>query len=172
MKKLFRWICGILGIIVAIALIGGAIIMIDIHRYGAGRVTFPQVVEVNLRHDLVSVGKDGKGEYFLTDHAWTSDRLLKLGYKETDRMGTEGFYIAPDGTRFSLDDTSDWCPWFRLHHIKGTTLDKLSALSPEARGTHAVSAVSKKQTAQRSLSYFPLPSTTAARYSRSSSYFR
>ncbi len=44
-------------------------------------------------------------------------------------MGTEGFYIAPDGTRFSLDDTSDWCPWFRLHHIKGTTLDKLGLIS-------------------------------------------
>lgn len=171
MKKLFRWICGILGIIVAIALIGGAIIMIDIHRYGAGRVTFPQVVEVNLRHDLVSVGKDGKGEYFLTDTRGPTTGSSNSDIRRRTAWGRKAFTSPRTGPGSVWTTQAIGAPGSASITSREPRLTS-SALSPEARGTHAVSAASKKQTAQRSLSYFPLPSTTAARYSRISSYFR
>lgn len=36
-------------------------------------------------------------------------------------MGSMGYYIAPDGTKFRVHDRSEWCPFFRLHDIEGIT---------------------------------------------------
>ena len=40
-------------------------------------------------------------------------------------MGTLGFYIAPDGRTFSVNDLNEWCWLFRLHRLKGATLEEL-----------------------------------------------
>jgi hypothetical protein len=121
MKKAFLWIAGILA---ACALIATATILIDIRQYGNGKVRLWQVLAVNLRHNTVRLEGHGREELFLTDHDWTGDEVLKLGCKKKDRLGTVGYYTAPDGTPFSVSD-DEWCFWFRLHRIKGISLKQL-----------------------------------------------
>lgn len=118
----------ILAIFIALILIGCAFIISDIQRYGEGKVSFAQVVEVNLRHNVIPLaGHDSDGgEYFLTDHDWRAEKLLQHGYKKTDRMGDVYFFTAPDGTKFSVRDSDQWCPWFRIHKISGMSLHKVS----------------------------------------------
>jgi hypothetical protein len=122
MKKIFLWIAGILA---ACALIVTATILIDIRQYGDGKVHLWQVMAVNLRHNTLLLEKHGQKELFLTDHDWTGDEVLKRGCKEVDRMGSMGFYVTPDGTKFTVLDTDEWCPWFRLHRIEGISLKQL-----------------------------------------------
>lgn len=122
MKKLLKWFWGIFAALAAMVIIT---MMICIHQYGKGKVNLRQVIEVNLVYDTVELEKNDQGSLFLTDHDWVGDELLDLGCRETDRMGTRGFYTAPDGTEFSIEDMKEWCFFFRLHKIKGITLDKL-----------------------------------------------
>ena len=99
--------------------------MICIHQYGKGKVTPWQVLEVNLFHKMIALEEHDQEMLFLTDHDWTGDELLKRGCRETDRMGSMGYYTAPDGTTFRVNDRSEWCLFFRLHDIKGITLEQL-----------------------------------------------
>ena len=84
-----------------------------------------QVVEVNLFRETVVLDEHDQEVLFLTDHDWTGDELLKLGCRETDRMGTVGYFTAPDGTKFHVNDMNEWCIFFRLHTIEGITLEQL-----------------------------------------------
>ena len=60
------------------------------------------------------------------DYLTTRGLVLRTTeYKETDRMGTLGFYVAPDGRTFSVNDLNEWCWLFRLHRLKGATLEEL-----------------------------------------------
>lgn len=122
MKKRSKWLLGILLALIVIVIID---MMICIHQYGKGKVTPWQVLEVNLFHKMVALEEHDQGMLFLTDHDWTGDELLKRGCRETDRMGSVGYYTAPDGTTFRVIDRSEWCLFFRLHDIKGITLEQL-----------------------------------------------
>lgn len=123
---------GIAGILTACALIVMATMLIDIRQYGDGKVRLGQVLEVNLRHNAIQLEKHGREEQFLTDHDWTGDEVLKLGCKKKDRLGTVGYYTAPDGTPFSVEDTDEWGLWFRLHRLKGISLKQLGLGSSAA----------------------------------------
>ncbi|WP_329886681.1 hypothetical protein [Pseudoramibacter faecis] len=103
-------------------MIATAAILIDIRQYGDEKVRLWQVMEVNLRHNTVQLERHGREELFLTDHDQTGDEVLKLGCKAKDRLGTVGYYTAPDGTAFSVEDMNEWSVWFRLHRIKGISL--------------------------------------------------
>ena len=96
-KKRLKWLLGILLALIVIVIID---MMICIHQYGKGKVTPWQVLEVNLFHKMVALEEHDQGMLFLTDHDWTGDELLKRGYRETDLF-------------------------FRLHDIKGITLEQL-----------------------------------------------
>ncbi|SEA21660.1 hypothetical protein SAMN02745687_02174 [Lachnospiraceae bacterium NK3A20] len=122
MKKLLKWL---LGILIGLAVIVMVDMMVCIHQYGKGVVTPWQVMEVNLFRKTVVLEEQDQEVLFLTDHDWTGDDLLDLGCRETDRMGDVGYYIAPDGTEFSVDDMNEWCFFFRMHNIKGITLEQL-----------------------------------------------
>lgn len=122
MKKIFLWIAGILaaGILIVMAML-----LIDIRQYGAGKVHLGQVIAVNRHHNVILFEKHGGEEWFLTDHDWTGDAVLKLGCQKKDRLGDVGYYTAPDKTVFSVADTDQWCHWFRLHRIRGISLKQL-----------------------------------------------
>ena len=122
MKKRLKWLLGILLALIVIVIID---MMICIHQYGKGKVTPWQVLEVNLFHKMVALEEHDQGMLFLTDHDWTGDELLKLGCRETDRMGTVGYFTAPDGTKFHVNDMNEWYTFFRLHTIEGITLEQL-----------------------------------------------
>ena len=115
----------LLGVLVALAVMVAIDVAVSIDRYGDGMVSPWQAVEVNLLHDTVQLEADNDGVLFLTDHDWTGEELVELGCVETDRMGTLGFYVAPDGRTFSVNDLNEWCWLFRLHRLKGATLEEL-----------------------------------------------
>ncbi len=121
-KRLLKWLIGILTALVVIITID---MLVCIHQYGKGKVTPWQVVEVNLFREAVVLEEQDQEALFLTDHDWTGDELLKLGCREIDRMGSMGYYTAPDGTEFRVNDRSEWCLFFRLHDIEGITLKQL-----------------------------------------------
>lgn len=121
-KRLLKWLIGILLTFIVIVII---YMMVCIHQYGKGKVTPLQVVEVNLFRETVVLDEHDQEVLFLTDHDWTGDELLKLGCRETDRMGTVGYFTAPDGTKFHVNDMNEWCTFFRLHTIEGITLEQL-----------------------------------------------
>jgi len=129
-KRLLKWL---LGILIAFVVIVTIDMMICIHQYGKGKVNPWQVAEVNLFREVVVLEEQNQEALFLTDHDWTGDELLKLGCRETDRMGSMGYYTAPDGTEFRVNDRSEWCFFFRLHDIEGITLDTIMHVFTDMR---------------------------------------
>lgn len=121
-KRLLKWMIGILITLIVIVTID---MMVCIHQYGKGKVTPWQVVEANLFREMVVLEKQDQKTLFLTGHDWTGDELLRLGCVETDRMGNMGYYSAPDGTKFRVNDRNEWCFFFRLHDIEGIALEQL-----------------------------------------------
>lgn len=121
-KRLLKWL---LRILIAFVVIVAIDMMACIHQYGKGKVTPWQVMEVNLFREIAVLEEHDQETLFLTDHDWTGDELLKVGCVETDRMGTMGYYTAPDGIEFRVNDRNEWCFFFRLHDIEGITLEQL-----------------------------------------------
>ena len=87
-------------------------------EYETGTATYEDVRAVNLfLKDYVKIGETEKSDLVLSRSIWFFGATMMFGYKKVDRLGSGYVYKDKNNNTYSVIETNEWCPFFRVYSV-------------------------------------------------------